>query len=254
MGSRSSLSGESFEYSETVQDHSLTKIVAARVQDFLKDERSGHDWEHIRRVLCNAKTIAACEPAADRTLVDLAALLHDVDDPKVTGKPRGASSENATVFLCDAGADENLVAKVRDVIKGIGYRSSLSGNGPQTLEQKIVSDADKLDAMGAIGIARCFVFTGKSGRPMFAPDIRPRAHLDAAAYADMCRADNTGINHFFDKLLKLKDHMATETGRRMASDRNETMIRFLKDFFEEQGENDWVTYLDPYRLNTFIKT
>lgn len=224
----------------------VVESVAARIQNFLKYEGSGHDWEHIRRVWHNSRTIAAQEPAADRFLVDLAALLHDVDDPKVTGKASSQDLENTLAFLRESGADETTTARVCNITRNLGYRNSLAGRTLEILEQKIVSDADRLDAMGAIGIARCFVFSGKGRRPMFAPDRPPRTHLDAAGYTDLSRADNTGINHFFDKLLRLKDRMATETGRRMALERHETMVRFLKDFFREQGCQDWLERLDCF--------
>lgn len=224
----------------------LVKGIAARVQDFLKEESSGHDWEHIRRVWTNAKTIAAQENAADSLLVELAALLHDVDDWKITGTRIGSSHQNASAFLKAAQADQALIDSVCRIIGAIDYRGSITASRLESLEDRIVHDADKLDAIGAIGIGRCFAFGGKFERPMFLPDIPPPADLDEKRYADISRTDNTTINHFFDKLLRLKDRMATKTGRRMALDRHETMVTFLRAFFREQSLHEWEERLDHF--------
>lgn len=214
--------------------------------DFLKNEASGHDWEHIRRVWANAKIITEHENGADVLLVELAALLHDVDDWKITGKKMSEDPEGAISFLRKAGAEDALIHNVCAIVKSIDYRGSITTSKLVTLEDKIVHDADKLDAIGAIGIGRCFAFGGKFGRPLFLPDTPPLANIDEKRYADLTRRDNTSINHFFDKLLRLKDRMTTNTGKRLAYERHETMVTFLRAFFREQDLPDWEARLDSF--------
>ncbi|HRC26455.1 MAG TPA: HD domain-containing protein [Alphaproteobacteria bacterium] len=204
----------------------------------------------MRRVWANARLIATQEKGANLLLVELAALLHDVDDPKVTGGSASTPLENASTFLRKVGADQHLIHSVCRIIDVIGYRKSVRKNALKTLEDQIVSDADRLDAMGAIGIARCFVFTGATGRPMFKTDLPPRDVLDESAYADRARPDNTAINHFFDKLLRLKERMATKTGHRMARERHETMVSFLRTFFREQDLPEWEKRLERFLMKT----
>lgn len=157
-----------------------------------------------------------------------------------------APPENAEMFLRQSGADQALIDSVCGIIKAIDYRGSITKSKLTSLEDRIVHDADKLDAIGAIGIARCFAFTGKIGRLIFLPDILPLSDIDESRYADIARKDNTAINHFFDKLLRLKNRMATETGRRLAVERHETMVTFLRTFFREQDLPDWESRLDIF--------
>jgi uncharacterized protein len=140
---------------EHADRQSLVEGISALVQDFLKNESSGHDWEHIRRVWSLAKTIATQEQA-NGLLVELAALLHDIDDWKITGKSMGEEPENAALFLREVGAEDTLIRDVCAIIKSIDYRGSITASKLVSLEDKIVHDADKLDAIGAIGIGRCF--------------------------------------------------------------------------------------------------
>lgn len=224
----------------------LIENVAEMVRDFLEGESSGHDWEHIRRVRENAKVIGVAE-GADMRLVELSALLHDVDDWKINGgKPGETTQKNTRAFLEKAGADEDLTEGVCRIIASIDYRGAVTQAKVQTLEDKVVHDADKLDAIGAIGIARCFAFNGKIGQALFLPDVPPCMDIDEKRYADIGRRENTAINHFFEKLLLLKDRMYTETGRRLALSRHETMLAFLRDFFREQGLSGWEARLERF--------
>lgn len=238
------------EFSEKKQmyenDTALIEKIVSDVAAFLKDESSGHDWEHIRRVWTNAKKIGA-EEGADMLRVELAALLHDVDDWKVTGvRPGESDLVNARGFLNRAGAQARLIEDVCRIINAIDYRGSVTRTKARTTEDKVVHDADKLDAIGAIGIARCFAFGGKAGRPIFLPEIPPCPEVDEKRYADIHRRENTGVNHFFDKLLRLKDRMHTSTGAALAQERHETMVRFLRMFFREQGLAEWESRLDDF--------
>lgn len=224
----------------------LIERIAGQVRAFLEGESSGHDWQHIRRVWENAKIIGAAE-GADMLLVELAALLHDVDDWKIAGsRPGAAGQEKTKAFLSQAGADPALIEAVCRIIASIDYRGAVTRAKVETLEDKVVHDADKLDAIGAIGIARCFAFNGKIGQVLFLPDVPPCMDIDEKRYADIGRRENTAINHFFEKLLLLKDRMYTQTGRDMARERHETMLVFLQDFFREQGLGEWEARLSPF--------
>ncbi len=232
-----------------VDSRVLIEAIAGRVRDFLDGESSGHDWEHTRRVWESAKAIGTAE-GADMRLVELAALLHDVDDWKINGgKPGETTQKNTRAFLEKAGADEDLTKSVCRIIASIDYRGAVVQTTVKTLEDKVVHDADKLDAIGAIGIARCFTFNGKIGQALFLPDVPPCMDIDETHYADIGRRENTAINHFFEKLLRLKDRMYTETGRQMALPRHETMLGFLKTFFREQGLVEWGARLAMFSEN-----
>ncbi len=199
---------------------------------------SGHDFQHIERVLKNAERILTGELGADELVVKLAAILHDVDDYKL-----GVSGERANRFLTENEVAADVAAKVLDVIGAISF--SKSGSAPRfdTLEQKIVSDADKLDAMGAIGVCRTVMYSAATGRTLFNAAEFPDENLTPEEYKNKNRRGNHSINHFFDKLLKLKGAMQTETGRREAERRHRFMVAFLEEFFEEVNAPQWAEYL-----------
>ena len=191
---------------------------------------SGHDWEHIKRVVENAKMILEKEKSADRDVVLLSAILHDVDDYKL-----GGSGENLERFFSENQIDEDLRIKIREVVENISF--SKSGDKPKftTLEQKIVSDADKLDAMGAIGICRTIMYSVCCKRKLFDKDELPCDNLTCDEYKNKERKGNHSINHFFEKLLKLQNAMQTDAGMQEALKRHEFMIEFLREFFVEVG-------------------
>lgn len=199
---------------------------------------SGHDFEHILRVLANAERILTEEAGADPLVVRLAAILHDVDDYKL-----GSDGMRVQKFLQENNVAEDVGAKVLEVIGAISF--SKSGSVPQfeMIEQKIVSDADKLDAMGAIGVCRTVMYSAATGRPLFNAAEFPDENLTQEEYKNKDRKGNHSINHFFDKLLKLKGAMQTEAGRREAKRRHEFMVLFLEEFFNELGATQWVDYL-----------
>lgn len=202
---------------------------------------SGHDFEHILRVLKNAERILACEPEADGLVVRLAAILHDVDDYKL-----GADEQRVQRFFAENNVSGELVRKVFDVIGMISF--SKSGCAPhfETIEQKIVSDADKLDAMGAIGVCRTVMYSTATGRSLFQADEFPNENLTSEEYKNKNRVGNHAINHFFEKLLKLKGAMQTKEGKREAERRHQFMRLFLEEFFEELEEPRWQEYLKNY--------
>lgn len=201
---------------------------------------SGHDFEHIKRVWHNARLILTSEPSANKEIVELAVLLHDVDDYKFND-----NSNHAQNWLQKLGLATKTIERIIKIIDSIGF--SKTGYNPQfdDIETKIVYDADKLDAIGAIGIARAFAFGGAKSRPLFNPQHFPPEGLNLVTYANNSKSgDNHSVNHFFEKLLHLSKLMQTSLGTEMAKQRQTTMKNFLKEFFVEQNLLDWQERLD----------
>jgi uncharacterized protein len=219
--------------------------VAELVKAKLSGEGSGHDWEHIERVWKTIQKLAQ-EENADIELAELAALLHDVDDAKLTGDLTTEKTlPTAYQFMREVGLPEPRQEQVANVIRGSGYHKSLDGQGGATLEQNLLSDADYLDAIGAIGIARCFAYGGYKSRPIFIPGEAPRETISRADYVS---TNTNSVNHFFEKLLRLKDKMVTRSGKTEAAKRHSRMVRYIEDFFEEVGAPaEWAELLKPYR-------
>ncbi len=177
------------------------------LKNIFKDNSDGHDLEHSLRVYHNALKIAEDHPECDRMIVSLAALLHDVDDHKLFDT---TDNRNARYFLENNHVDGEDIEKICKIINGVSF-SKNKGNHPETIEGKIVQDADRLDAMGAIGIARTFAYGGKNGRSL-----------------------ESSLQHFEDKLLLLKDMMNTEEAGRMAEERHAYMMEFLNEYHKEE--------------------
>jgi len=198
------------------------------IQQKFKSETTGHDWSHMYRVWKLAKHIAKHESGADMFVVELGALLHDIADWKFYDDEE-AGPQAAREWLSSQGVDESVISHIEDIIRNVSFKGAGVAN-KLTKEGQIIYDADKLDAMGAIGIARAFAYGGANARSMYDPDRQPVMHQDFEAYKN----DKTGtINHFYDKLLLLKDRMYTETGKTLAQHRHEVMEQFLKEFLVE---------------------
>ena len=213
--------------------------LSQRVRDMFAHDATGHDVWHIERVVANAQNLAE-ELHADVGLAVTLAWLHECDDPKLQAQT-DASYPHTRTILSDLGVPESDIDYIVEQLKTLGFRHALQGIKPASLEAQIVSDADYLDALGAVGIARCFAYGGAKGRIMFDPYILPDAGLDAAAYI---KSANPSLNHFFEKLLTLKDRMYTGAGRAEASKRHAFMVAYLEQFFEETGAPaDWDTLL-----------
>ncbi len=197
------------------------------VKNELSGEGSGHDWWHIHRVTELTKTMAE-EENADIFICTLSALLHDIADEKLN-KSEEEGIQKVRNWLVSQNVDNHSIEIVIEIISTISFKG---GNGPiiTRLESKIVQDADRIDAIGAIGIARCFVYTGAKGRVIHDPNIEVRENMSKEEYRNN---EGTAINHFYEKLLKLKDLMNTDTGKRIAHERHLFMQSFLEQFYSE---------------------
>ena len=208
--------------------------LVSRTADFMKTkfaaDSTGHDWWHLYRVWQLSKRIAAKEKGTNMLVVELAALLHDIADHKFHDGDTEVGAVAARQWLQKNGADEITVAHVENIVRHISFKSAKQKSQLDTLEGKIVHDADKLDAMGAIGIARALVFGGAHGRLIYSPDI---PLIKDYTFEKTNTTNTTAINHFYEKLLLLKDRMFTETGKQMAEHRHKYMEDYLKEFYAE---------------------
>ncbi len=225
---------------------SKTQLVRQKVQELLGQDNTGHGCDHVERVYHTA--LKLCEGQdADRETVALAALLHDVDDYKLFGAECAESLANARAVMAAAGVDSQQQGKVLDIIRHMGYSKALKGIRPVTAEGRIVSDADMLDAIGAMGIVRTLVYAlARCETVVFDRNVWPDLGLSAEEYKKPGRRSDNFINHFFEKLLKIKDLMLTERGRLEAERRHRLMTTFLFGFFEEQGLDDWIAFLRDF--------
>ncbi|MDN3353768.1 HD domain-containing protein [Actinomadura sp. DC4] len=192
------------------------------------EESTGHDWWHVDRVRMVALNIAECE-GADPYIVELAALLHDIEDYKFSGSDE-AGPRAAAEWLISLGVEDEVTKEVAGIIRWMSFRGAKVEEVPLSLEGECVQDADRLDAIGAIGIARVFAYGGHVKRPIHNPDMAPDLHTSAESYVT---SKGTSINHFHEKLLLLKERMKTPTGRRYADSRHERLVEFLRDFDAE---------------------
>ncbi len=199
------------------------------VKDTLRHAEGGHDWWHIYRVWINAKKIAADEPC-NLLVVELAALLHDIADSKFHGGNEEIGPELAGKFLQSIAIDATIIEHVQQIIRHISFKSGFEKQTFHSAELAIVQDADRLDAIGAIGIARAFSYGGFKGREIYNPGIKPELNMSKEAYKS---STAPSINHFYEKLLLLKDKMNTAAGKRLAEQRHAFMELYLKQFYDE---------------------
>lgn len=198
----------------------LVKATESHVRSIFEGEGSGHDWWHIDRVRKLALTIAKTEKA-DPVIVELGALLHDIADHKFHGGDHDIGHKTARAWLEKVEADAHIIEQVCYIVQNISYSG---GRAMESVEGKIVQDADRLDALGAIGIARCFAYGGHSGRELYNPESKTTEK-------------SPSINHFYEKLLLLKDRMNTKTGKKMAEARHAFIELYLDEFYKEwEGE------------------
>lgn len=206
----------------------------AYVRRKLEGEGSGHDWWHIHRVRNTALRLGK-EEKADLFTVELAALLHDIADHKFHNGDEEIGPATARKWLQGLNIEKHIIDHVCNIVRDVSFKGAKVETPMKSIEGKIVQDADRLDAIGAIGIARAFAYGGHKGRELHNPDIKPESHASFEAYKK-----NTGptINHFYEKLFLLKDRMNTISGRKLAQERHQFMKEFIERFLEEWDGND----------------
>jgi len=203
------------------------------VKQQLKNAEGGHDWFHIERVYKNALLIAEGENC-DLTVVKLGALLHDIADSKFHGGDETVGPKTARAFLESQNVSEDIILHVIAIIENISFKGGNFEKKFNSKELEIVQDADRLDAIGAIGIARTFNYGGFKNRPLYNPNIQPNMNMNKEEYKN---SESPTLNHFYEKLLLLKDKMNTETGKKIAQKRHDFMVTFLSQFYAEwEGE------------------
>ncbi len=212
-----------------MDDREVILETEAFVKETLAGAEGAHDFWHIRRVHTMARRIAA-EESADMLVVELGALLHDIADAKFHGGDEEIGPRKAKEFLESIGVEQRVIGHVEQIIRNISFRKSLEGQEFHSLELDVVQDADRLDALGAIGIARTFAYNGAKGRQLYDPSVKPNLHMTKEEYK---ASTAPTINHFYEKLLLLKDRMNTATGRRLAEGRHVFMERYLEEFYDE---------------------
>lgn len=199
------------------------------VKKELENAEGGHDWFHIERVYKNALLIAKGE-ICDTTVVELAALLHDIADSKFHDGDETVGPRTARTFLEKENVSEAIISHVISIIENISFKGGNTVKQFHSKELDVVQDADRLDAIGAIGVARTFNYGGFKNRPMYNPEIAPKMDMTKDEYKN---SDAPTINHFYEKLLLLKDKMNTNTGKQIAQQRHRFMETFLAQFYAE---------------------
>lgn len=217
--------------------------VKQEVIKLLDKDNSGHGMDHINRVLDLSLKFAEKENA-NAQVVALITLLHDVDDYKLFGMENAEKLINARRIMDNCNVDKDIQEQVCDALNNIGYSKRLKGNCPTTLEGKIVSDADMCDALGANGILRVYTYSMKNGKPFFDRNIFPIEDMNAEKYTRKC-ADSS-VCHIFEKILKLKDLMLTDSGKEESKNRHQIVVDFLYHLFNEENAPEWTEYLNNY--------
>jgi len=213
-------------------DSEIVEQTIAFVKETLQGAEGGHDWFHIQRVFRNTLLIAKDEKV-DVLVVSLGALLHDIADAKFNDGDETIGPKLAEEFLKSLNVTKKTIGHVIKIIENISFKNSLSkkrGRRFNSKELQVVRDADRLDAIGAIGIARTFNYGGFKNRELYNPEIAPNLKMTKEEYK---KSTTPTINHFYEKLLLLKDKMHTETGKKLAEERHKYMLGYLKQFYKE---------------------
>ena len=212
-----------------MDDSELIRITAEHVKAAMAGDSSGHDWWHVYRVWQMAIRLAD-ETEANRVIVELGALLHDIADWKLNNGDLEIGPKVAREWLESVGADSEVINEVSEIVAGSSFIGAGEPDRAYSLESQIVQDADRLDALGAVGIGRTFAFGGARNRQMYDPGIAPIDHANFESYKSSA---SPTINHFYEKLFLLKDRMHTAIGRDIAEGRHQYMVEFVHRFFEE---------------------
>ena len=212
---------------EITNHNKILKATEIFVKEYFSENTDGHDWWHTQRVRNLSVAIAKKENNENLFLIEMIALLHDVDDWKITGNKELI---NTIQWLNKNNIEHPISEQICHAIKGISYKGAHVTANELSEEGKIVQDADRLDAIGAIGIARAFAYGGSKNRPIYIPDKKPVFHSSETEYRN---SEGHTINHFYEKLLLLKDRMNTKSAKAMAEERHQFMETFLKQFYSE---------------------
>lgn len=199
------------------------------VKKTLENAEGGHDWFHIWRVYKNAQHIAKTE-SVNSFVVELAALLHDIADAKFHNGDENLGAQKTEKFLTQQDLDSEILMHVVKIVQNVSFKGGHNNSDFDSKELQVVQDADRLDAIGAIGIARAFNYGGFKNRKIYDPEVSPTTYETTEAYR---RSDAPTINHFYEKLLLLKDQMHTTSARKIAEERHEFMKNFLAQFYAE---------------------
>jgi len=210
-----------------MQEHIIKTIEF--VKKTLKNAEAGHDWFHIERVYKTALTINQVEKG-NELIVSFAALLHDIADPKFNNGDEELGPNLTETFLKSISVDVETTSQVKLIVQHMSFKNSFDTSTFSSKEMHIVQDADRLDAIGAIGIARAFTYGGFKNRVLYDPEIKPELHKTKEAYKNTTAPT---INHFYEKLLLLKDMMNTHTGKQIALQRHNFMLQYLDQFYKE---------------------
>ncbi len=215
----------------------LVKKTYEYIKEKQMGESTGHDWWHTQRVFNMAIKLAEAQTQpVDLKIVMLGALLHDIEDWKFNDGDEDAGPRAAEEWLKECGADDTLIQHIKEIIKDLSYKGSGTAT-MKTLEGRIVQDADRLDAVGAIGIARCFAFGGAFGNEIYNPEIPARVNISAEEYKSR-DSKMTTVNHFYEKLFRLKDLYNTEEAKKIGMERHHYMKQFMYQLLEDcQGED-----------------
>ena len=210
-------------------DSTLIEKTKDFVREQLKDAEGGHDWFHTLRVYNNALLISKSEKV-DNIIVALGSLLHDIADSKFHDGDETVGPKLAREFLFEHNVDSFVIEHVINIIENISFKGGNEAPKFKSAELDVIQDADRLDAIGAIGIARCFNYGGFKNRPLYDPEIKPNLNMSNEEYK---KSSSPTINHFYEKLLLLKDRMNTKTGKKLSQKRHEFMNAFLNEFYSE---------------------
>ena len=221
----------------------MIEKIKEKVYELLNKDNSGHGNDHINRVLELALKFAEKENA-DKEVVALIALLHDVDDYKIFGEKNAENLTNAKSIMQSVNVPKNKQEHVINELKNFGYSKLLQGFRPKTIEGKIVSDADMCDAIGVNGILRVYKYSMKNGKPFFDKNIFPIENMTADNYTK--RTADSSVCHIFEKLLKLKGLMLTDSGKEEVKNRHQIIVDVLYQLFDEENVPEWKQYLDEY--------
>jgi uncharacterized protein len=214
---------------QNLSNKDLINLTVQFVKESLQGAESGHDWWHMERVWNNAILISKTEDV-DHFIVELAALLHDIADSKFHNGDEEIGPNKAGDFLKSIGIEDNQIIHIQQIIRNMSFKSSLGTLSFTSKEMEVVQDADRLDAIGAIGIARAFTYGGFKNRELYNPEIPPALNMSKEEYKS---SKAPTINHFYEKLLLLKDKMNTKTGLRIAEERHQFMLSYLEQFYNE---------------------